>query len=488
MGPTGVAGETCHRRPWIDLNAALRHAEPTRPPSTSPTSALFSMAGPHPVAPLSPRQGAPSRALPSPRQPPGRRPCSRCPMSPLARIMTTTGLLAPRAAATTTALGTRLPCSSTPALDALIQATGNSYELDFNGAPDRASQRAAERTKFLIWQTPVYVLLWPFRILLAVFGTFFTHRSPTEEDVFRFICNSSVIMLVRKGDHDGEYVIGVDHCRVQMVRRGTTQAFRSFRGRFTLPTAVDPRTGYVDVSAATMLDFTVNDARTTNPAVMLAALHTYVVISMHTKLHMVGNTVMRKIEEEKIEALFPSLEMSRGVHDMVLNSDFSPVPKSGWFVALNPVTRSSLLAETLNWADFTHAGVFVLKDLVPFAHYLWVAFNSTVKHTRPLRLDAFHAQHLFLHSVMHATDHYLVHQITKHLRVPIYVTDESTRNWSDLAWSACFRYNFDAPTLNPFRSNLMRDFPRDSVYGKIYADIRKVNQEWADIATASIMY
>ncbi|KAJ3369700.1 hypothetical protein GGF31_005005 [Allomyces arbusculus] len=401
--------------------------------------------------------------------------------------MATTNLLAPRTAAAATELGSCLPTSSTRALDALVQAMGNSYELDYNGAPDRASHRAAERTKFLIWQSTVYVLLWPFRILLAVLGTFFTHRSPTEADVFRFIFHSSVIMLVRKGDHDGEYVIGVDHCRVQMVRRGITQAFRSFRGRFALPTAVDPRTGYLDMAAATMLDFTVNGARTTNPAVMLAALHTYVVTSLHTKLHMVGNTVMRKIEEDQIEALYPSLEITRGVHDMVLHSDFSPIPKTGWYV-LNPVTRPSLLAETLNWADFTHAGVFVFKDLVPFAHYLWVALNSTIEHTHPLGLDAFHAQHLFLHSVMHAADHYLVHQLTKHLRVPIFVTDESTRDWSDLAWSACFRYNFDAPTLNPFRSNLLRDFPRDSVYGKIYADIRAVNQEWADSATASIMY
>ncbi|KNE61714.1 hypothetical protein AMAG_06516 [Allomyces macrogynus ATCC 38327] len=381
--------------------------------------------------------------------------------------------------------------SAPDALDAKLRTppSTHAHHIDYNGAPDRVRQRAADRVTFLLWQTTMYTLLWPIRMLLAVLGTLFTHRDPTEADVLRFIFESSMLMLVRKGMRDGEYLIAVTHCQVRMVHGACTQSLASFSARIVLPTTVDPRTGFLDVTAGSILEFTINGSRTTNPTQMLAALHTYCVASMHTKMHAVAGTIMRKIETDQITALYPSLEITRALHDVLLHSSWSPVagPKSGWS-NFNPVTRESLVAESLNWADFTHAGVFLFKDRLPFARFLWVARNATIKHTRPLGLDAVHAEYLFLHSVAHAVDHYSVHELTKGLRFPIWVGDENARNVADLVRSACFRYSFDAPTLNPFRSNLLREFPRDSVYGRIYREIRDVNREWADVATASIMY
>ncbi|KAJ3366419.1 hypothetical protein GGF32_005421 [Allomyces javanicus] len=89
---------------------------------------------------------------------------------------------------------------------------------------------------------------------------------------------------------------------------------------------------------------------------------------------------------------------------------------------------------------------------------------------------------------VYSVDHYCSTKFTKHLRFPIFIEDENTTNWADLVGAACARYNFMAPTLNPLRSNLLKTFPPDSVYGCIYRDISAVNQEWADVATASIMY
>ncbi|KAJ3364100.1 hypothetical protein GGF31_000595 [Allomyces arbusculus] len=383
------------------------------------------------------------------------------------------------------------PTAVAAALDAKLQAPSfhDAHYIDYNGAPDRVRQRAADRITFFIWQTTMYTLLWPVRMLLAVLGTFFTHRDPTETDVLRFIFESSMLMLVRKGAHDGEYLIAVNQCQVRMVHGAQTQSLKSFSARIALPTTVDPHTGFLDVTTGSILDFSINGARTTNPTRMLAVLHTYCVASMHTKMHAIAGTVMRKIEDDKITALYPSLEVTRALHDTLLHSSWSPVagPKHGWS-NFNPVTRESLVAESHNWADFTHAGVFVFKDLLPFARFLWVARSATIRHARPLGLSAEHAEYLFLHSVAHAVDHHSVHELTKGLRFPIWVGDENARNAVDFVRSACFRYSFDAPTLNPFRANLLREFPRESVYGRIYAEIRDVNREWADVATASIMY
>ncbi|KAJ3364152.1 hypothetical protein GGF32_002532 [Allomyces javanicus] len=376
-------------------------------------------------------------------------------------------------------------------LDAKLQTPPftHVHRIDYNGAPDRARQRAADRVTFLIWQTTMYTLLWPIRMLLAVFGNLFTHRDPTEADVLRFIFESSMLMLVRKGTLEGEYVIAVNQCQLRMVHGACTQSLASFSVRIALPTTVDPHTGFLDVTAGSILDFTINGSRTTSPTRMLAALHTYCVASMHTKMHVVAGTAMRKIETDKITALYPSLEITRTLHDVLLHSTWSPVagPKHGWSNFF-PITRDSLVAESLNWADFTHAGVFLFKDRIPFARFLWVARNVTIKHTRALGLDAVHAEYLFLHSVAHAVDHHSVHEMTKGLRFPIFVGDENARDVADYVRSACFRYSFDAPTLNPFRSNLLREFPRDSVYGRIYQEIQDVNREWADVATASVMY
>ncbi|KNE66009.1 hypothetical protein AMAG_10286 [Allomyces macrogynus ATCC 38327] len=300
-----------------------------------------------------------------------------------------------------------------------------------------------------------------------------------------------MLMLVRKaagaGDAD-EYEIIVQNCKVRLARGEYQQELRSWSARFTLPAATDTTTGFIDVADGRMIEFIVNCTPTTNPQRMLAVLHTYYCSALHPKLHVMAEAIMRKTEDEGIKELYPSLEITRSLHDTLLHSDWSPLGSVMTMLNFFPVTKVSLLTESLNWKDFTHTGIFLFKDRIPFAQFLWAARNACIKHTRHLGLDTVHAEYLFIHSVGHSVDHYCSTKFTEHLRFPIFIEDENTTNWADLVGSACARYNFMAPTLNPLRSNLLKTFPPESVYGKIYRDISAVNQEWADVATASIMY
>ncbi|KAJ3366418.1 hypothetical protein GGF32_005420 [Allomyces javanicus] len=232
----------------------------------------------------------------------------------------------------------------------------------------------------------------------------------------------------------------------------------------------------MDVAAGRMLDFTINGASTANLQRMHGVLHTYYGSSQHPKLHIVAEAVMRKIKTDQIKELYPSLMVTSSLHDMLLHSPWSPV---------GAPHHQGVDAHR---ADFTHSGVFLFHGKVPFAHFMWVARKSVIQHTHEVGFDMVHAELLFVCSVVHAVDHHCTTKLTEHLQFPVLIEEWNTISWPDLLSSACARFTFMAPTLNPLRANLMKSFPPESVYGKIYRDICAVNQEWADVATASIMF
>ena len=84
----------------------------------------------------------------------------------------------------------------------------------------------------------------------------------------------------------------------------------------------------------------------------------------------------------------------------------------------------------------------------------------------------------FLHTVLHAVDHYLSYKYTKGLHY---------------FQGACFRDLWMRPIVYPLVSNLMKTLPSTSVYNKIYVDLNAMtatamDQELANCVTASIMY
>lgn len=66
--------------------------------------------------------------------------------------------------------------------------------------------------------------------------------------------------------------------------------------------------------------------------------------------------------------------------------------------------------------------------------------------------------------------------------------NEDPQSFVEVWGGALFRMSFVAPTLNPFFSNLIREFPTTTVYGKIYQDLKDLDLELADNVTASIMF
>ncbi|KNE57275.1 hypothetical protein AMAG_03007 [Allomyces macrogynus ATCC 38327] len=229
-----------------------------------------------------------------------------------------------------------------------------------------------------------------------------------------------MLMLVRKanaGADDGaEYEITVQNCQV--------------------PATADTTTGFIDVAAGCMTEFTVDGEPTTNLHRMLPVLPTYYCSALHPKLHVMAEVTMRKIEEYDIRELYPSLEITRPARHF-------------------DSQRASLLTESRNWKDFTHTAIFLFKDTIPFVKFLWAAGNAYIKQSRRFGLDMMHAEYLFIHSVGHSDYHYCSTKFTEHLQFPIFIDDENTTNWADLVGSAC---------------------------------ARAVNQEWAEVVTASIMY
>ncbi|KNE66010.1 hypothetical protein AMAG_10287 [Allomyces macrogynus ATCC 38327] len=294
---------------------------------------------------------------------------------------------------------------------------------------------AAEYAKFVWWQTPIYSLLWPLRTAKNVHRTFWSARDPMIADVLRFIFGTTMLMLVRK-DPGGnqEYLIDVQHCKVHMVRGPFHQELRLWSTRFKLPAARDPTTGFIDVGAGRMLDFTINGASTSNPHRMLAVLHTYYGSSQHPKMHVVAEAVMHKIETDQIKELYPSLMITRSLHDMLLHSPWSP---------------ASMLTESPDWADFTHSGMFLFHDKVPFAHFMWIARKSIIQHAYEFGLNMVHAELLLICSVEHAVDYHCTIKLTEQLRFPVLIEEWNTTSWPDLLSSACARFTFMALTLNP---------------------------------------
>ncbi|KAJ3359426.1 hypothetical protein GGF31_004024, partial [Allomyces arbusculus] len=236
----------------------------------------------------------------------------------------------------------------------------------------QSADRDGERTKFVRWQTSMYMLLWPYRIAKGVLGTFLFDRVPTSADVLRFIFGTTMLMLVRKaaGADGGEYEINAHNCKVRMARGEYQQELRSWSARFSLPATVDARKGFLDVAAGSMIEFIINGTRTSNPQRMLAVLHTYYCSALHPKLHVMAEAIMRKIEVDNITELYPSLEITRGLHDTLLHSEWSPIGSVMTMLNFFPVTKASLLTESLNWTDFTHTGIFLFKDTIPFAKFL----------------------------------------------------------------------------------------------------------------------
>ncbi|KAI8849316.1 hypothetical protein BC829DRAFT_189463 [Chytridium lagenaria] len=267
---------------------------------------------------------------------------------------------------------------------------------------------------------------------------------------------------------------------------------------------------------------------------MMGILLIYLVVGQHPKIHSASEDLMLYIQHhpELQKHLAPSLHMTRSLHTMLLETVFSPMSDTftpwSWFYRLT-VIKNSTVSETKNWKEFTHEGLLVVRNRkaddmeesneneavmgssnsqIPLAKFLRAARASCMKHTKEIGLPPHLRELFFLHTVVHSIDHTLAHLITRHLvfpALPYHRTPEYTpTRFRDRLISSGFRNFFVdatpsltsvADTLQSLRTdvpmkggNLMRDMPKDSVYGKVYRDLLEVNEYLAGVVCGSIMY
>ena len=155
------------------------------------------------------------------------------------------------------------------------------------------------------------------------------------------------------------------------------------------------------------------------------------------------------------------------------------------------VERLSVLDEVDNWTAFQHTGLHLFKANVPFLQFLWRARQICMKHGMAAGLDTEMAEYFFLHTVMHAVDHHSAFKYQSGLRCAATLWTLETgedKSWLSAFGNAMFRHCFIKPMLNPLWNNKFNSFGKDTVYRKIYEELKELNQELADVVTASVMY
>lgn len=322
---------------------------------------------------------------------------------------------------------------------------------------------------------PAYVILLIFRTLRTLRNSLFYDRAPTQSDVVSLIINTSMFMLVTRSASNGLYAL---ECNSNLVLEKQRRPFRlkSMRVLFSLENL-------------SVHDFKVNGESVEDATMMMCALSCYFIVSHHTKIHCLSECIMKGIEEGRIEELYPSLFFTRALHTALLYNPMSPLGRGLSFMLGHfPVDYDSFICESRDWSSISHRGLAVFRsipDKVPLCQFLLRAREICFAHTRSVGLCTIQLQEaFFLHTVVHAVDHHLSYKVMQGLHYPLSLSP----GWYESFRGACFRDQWVPPILYPYFSNRMKDQPVGSVYNKIYVDLSLIDQELADVVTASIMY
>jgi hypothetical protein len=328
-----------------------------------------------------------------------------------------------------------------------------------------------------ITQLPIYIIKFFYRLAYSVYITTIGYTLPNEKNVLDFLLNTTLVLFVQKcpGGDPTTYIL---HGNFNS-KNPTLQAepgIKSLQLTFQMPK------GPGAVESGKILKFLIDDVETTNPQIMMAALSHYIWGIAHPKVHSVSEALIKKIEKDEIKELYPSTHATRALHWLLLKSWFSPLHP--WGVFRFPISKARIIESSQNFEGFHHSGIFLFKDH-PFCHFLWKARSSCFKHLGGTGLGPVYSEYFFTHTVVHSLEHYCASKFAA-FRFPFRVEDE------DCGWWSCFRselvrQNFLKPTISPLWSNLMRSFPSESIYGRIYADMAVVDKELADHVTASIV-
>lgn len=238
----------------------------------------------------------------------------------------------------------------------------------------------------------MYVLLYPFRLLLAFILVFF-QRVPVEQDVINYIMNTLLIMYVRRGDL-AKYRFVISKCHLDVWRPNMAPfPLRSFS---------------IDFDDHRVVKFMLNGKPETDPSVWFSVITSYHILSAHAKTHMLGKSFMKRIQIEdpaKSRHVLPEVTShTDALHHSLLNSPYSPAKaENGYNLFYTAATRESFVPELYNWEDLTHEGISVCADK-PFMRYLIRARGALLRQLRDIDLGHL-VDPMFSHTILHAIDH-----------------------------------------------------------------------------------
>ena len=321
----------------------------------------------------------------------------------------------------------------------------------------------------LVWlcTLPAYFFMFVAGVICTLVNSCLFDKHPTQQDVINLLLHTSLFLLVEKDSATGMYVF---ECNSLLVMEEKQQ-----------PYGLQKMKIICSLNDHSIHRFQVNQEEVSDPAVMMGAVSCYFCLSHHTKIHCVSECLMKYITDNKLKELYPSLFFTRALHTGLLYNPMSPMASPSFMPGHLPIGYGSILAETENWASFNHRGLTLFRnnDCVPLCKFFVQAREICFRHTRAvgMRLPSIQ-EAFFLHTVVHAVDHYLSYKYTKGLHY---------------FQGACFRDLWMRPIVYPLVSNLMKTLPSTSVYNKIYVDLNAMtatamDKELANCVTASIMY
>ncbi|CAM9407191.1 unnamed protein product, partial [Hapterophycus canaliculatus] len=248
-----------------------------------------------------------------------------------------------------------------------------------------------------------------------------------------------------------------------------------------------------------ILSFVVNGQAWQNRERMYSLLHHYHSTSVHTKTHIMGNSLVDRIlaDDRVTEKLAESTWTTTALHHGLLNGTMGPLThprnaRNQWTGLGCLSTRDSTLAESENLsclgADHAAKKRWTELDL-PFVDFLLDARLALSRVARKNNIPPDLYEAIFLSCIVHATDHILMHRIQWGKVFNMDATDSfRPGTWYDHWESTAWRYMWCEPTLNPFWNNKIRGI-RKPFYRQLYKELKKIDTfKVADNITASIMY
>ncbi|XP_078608334.1 uncharacterized protein LOC144880169 isoform X2 [Branchiostoma floridae x Branchiostoma japonicum] len=328
-------------------------------------------------------------------------------------------------------------------------------------------------------QTPMYFLRWLYAVFYSLY-LLFVLKAPTDADMVWAVENTSLCMLIRPASNgrSDEYEITVDDCKLRAT------------GGFQLNNmSMRYKKGEDGVK---ILHFTRNGEEISDMSQIFSFWFFYGTLSSHAKCHLFSNSLVRHIVDRDLKTLQESTYTSIPLHYGLLHSPISPLQSDGnvsSFLAVGVVgTRESVMKESKNMSAWEGHQSGRRWDLLGQESLLYKLFRSRRALQGVMKrhgVDQKLLEPLFNHIVVHSMDHHGAYK-SSHLRFSLHPWDTGCTTYQAFNTNM-FRVMLVRPNLNPLALNTLRSINKP-FYQDLYRELKNIDPDVAEMATASVMY